>query len=66
MHRRSMTPLILPLGLWLGCAATGANSPEGWNRVQTKNFTMYTATMVDPLVKTLRPEEAGVRAVRGA
>jgi hypothetical protein len=27
-----------------GCGHTGINSPEGWNRVQTKHFTLYTST----------------------
>jgi hypothetical protein len=44
---RAASPLALVLALGavsVGCAHTGVNSPEGWNQVQTKHFTLYTST----------------------
>jgi transposase-like protein len=41
---------------------------DHWKHLRTTNpiESTFATVKLDPLVKTLRPEEAGVRAVRGA
>lgn len=42
---RAVAGLLFALGAAsVGCASTGVNSAEGWNQVQTKHFTLLTAT----------------------